>query len=279
MKKILVPTDFSPIADNAFRFAIELAVVLKSEILLYHVYSLDRFNYNLDFPKDEQPYARDMERKMERKRKRFNDLIIEKGVTVNTYVEEDDVFSLFNKKATQYGADLIIMGTKGATGLKAGILGSVATAAIDIATVPVLLVPPQRTYAPMKNIVLAMGNSNVKKAVVAPLHELAKNLGTEITILNVNSGNQPLAKTLAFEGVTISYREIPLTKSVNESINNFICKEGCDMLCMVRRKKSLFESLFKKSITRTQVLENQVPLLVLPDSSTVLTGLLKRIIN
>ncbi|MGB5203615.1 MAG: universal stress protein, partial [Eudoraea sp.] len=36
MKKILVPTDFSPVADNALQYAIEMAAGFKSEIYLYH---------------------------------------------------------------------------------------------------------------------------------------------------------------------------------------------------------------------------------------------------
>src|SRR5882672_3117455 len=40
MKTILVPTDFSPIAENAMRFAADMAQHIKAAVLLLHVYQL-----------------------------------------------------------------------------------------------------------------------------------------------------------------------------------------------------------------------------------------------
>lgn len=56
-----------------------------------------------------------------------------------------------------------------------------------------------------------------------------------------------------------------MSKDINETINEFIQKEGCDLLCMIRREKGFFESVFKKSITKAQVFSNQIPLMVLPE--------------
>ncbi|HMQ48425.1 MAG TPA: universal stress protein [Saprospiraceae bacterium] len=59
MQKILVPTDFSPVADNALNYAIEIAAKFESELLLYHVYTFHRkVDFNWDFPEDEQPYVK-----------------------------------------------------------------------------------------------------------------------------------------------------------------------------------------------------------------------------
>jgi nucleotide-binding universal stress UspA family protein len=265
MKKILVPTDFSPIADNAFRYAIEIASVLGSEILLHHAYTLDRFNFNLDFPRDKQPYAREMERKMRKKMQGFQAQVDAKGVGVETKVEEEDIFSLFNRKAIENEIELIIMGTKGASGVKGGVFGSVAAAALDSAEVPVLLIPPDRTFSSIENVVLATDHKGFTANVVAPLRNLVRHLDAEVTLLNVKDGNEAVIDAVHFEGVKTSFKEVPMSGSINESINDYICKEGCDLLCMIRRRKSLLESFFQKSITKTQVFENQVPLLVLPD--------------
>ena len=40
MKKILVPTDFSPIADKALDFAIQTAKLLQLEVHLIHVFNV-----------------------------------------------------------------------------------------------------------------------------------------------------------------------------------------------------------------------------------------------
>ena len=59
MHKILIPTDFSHVADNALDYAIEIASKLKSELYLYHVYMMNkRSDYDWSFPNDQQPYVK-----------------------------------------------------------------------------------------------------------------------------------------------------------------------------------------------------------------------------
>ena len=39
MKRILVPTDFSPTAEKAFRYALAIAARAKGTIVLYHLFT------------------------------------------------------------------------------------------------------------------------------------------------------------------------------------------------------------------------------------------------
>lgn len=268
MKKILVPTDFSPVADNAMRYAIEIAAEFKSELYLYHVYSFDRFNYDLNFPEDEQPFTEKVERKMNLTKLRFIEKITQNGLSVKTIVEQGDIFSLFKRKVKKHGIDLIIMGSKGASGLKKVIFGSVTATALEMANVPMLVVPPGNSFHPLQHIVIAMGHYEVSPSVLSPLQKLASKFGAKATLLNVNTGSDRNAYRkidLSLEGVETTYREVPMSKSINETINKFIQEEGCDLLCMIRREQGFFKSVFKKSITMAQVFSNQVPLLVLPE--------------
>ena len=136
MKRILVPTDFSPFADNALNHAIEIAAKFKSELYLYHVYSFDRFNYDVNFHKHEQPFTEKVNHSMNRTRQRFMEKITQNGLLIQTIVEQDDIFSLFDSKVKKHGIDLIVMGSKGATGLTKVIFGSVAATALEMAKVP-----------------------------------------------------------------------------------------------------------------------------------------------
>ncbi len=268
MKKILVPTDFSPVADNAILYAIEIAAKFKSELYFYHVYSLDRFNYDLNFSKHEQPFTKKMEQKMNHTAMRFKDKTTQYEIAVQTHVELGDIFSLFSKTVEKHAIDLIIMGSQGATGLKKVIFGSAAAMALDMAEVPVLVVPPKHSFCPLEHIILATDHNGIGQNVVTPLQKLASRFGAKVTVLNVKTGppeNIRQKSSLSFAGVETTYCEVPMTKSINESINEFIRKEGCDLLCMVRREKGFFESIFKKSITKAQVFNSKVPLLVVPE--------------
>ena len=45
MKKILFPTDFSYVSNNAFIYALKLADSINAEIITMHVYHLPQANY------------------------------------------------------------------------------------------------------------------------------------------------------------------------------------------------------------------------------------------
>lgn len=268
MKKILIPTDFSPVADNATRHAIEIASKFKSKIYLHHVYSFDRFNYDLEYPLEKQPYTKQLERRMKRTKLKFMKKIMENGLSIQTLVERDSIFSLFERKAIEYGIDMIVMGSEGASGLKKVVFGSVAASALEMANVPVLVVPPEHNFRQLENIVLAIDHSEIAPDVLSPLQKLAFKFGAKVLIINVSTdSNKSTNKMsdLSLEGVETTFREVPMSESINETIREFVENEGCDILCMIRREKGFFESFFQKSIIKAQVFSNQVPLLVLPE--------------
>jgi nucleotide-binding universal stress UspA family protein len=270
MQKILIPTDFSPIANNALDYAIEIAAKFESGILLYHVYTFHRkVDFNPDFPEDQQPYVKKIERQMNFTKLKFMEKIKQKGLAIQTKVEEDSIFSLFDRKLKKHDVSLIIMGSKGASGFEKVIFGSVAATALEMAKVPILVVPPNHSFLPIERIVFATDLKDISISILSPLQELAMKFGAKVTILNVNTGsskNTQRENTLHLEGVETTYQEIPMSKSINDSINEFIDKNKIDLICMVRREKSFFESLFKKSISKLQVYNSKIPLFVLPEN-------------
>ncbi len=71
-------------------------------------------------------------------------------------------------------------------------------------------------------------------------------------------------------GIDISLEEVPHTfhkfsgsNEVNEIVNLFVSEENADMICMIRRGRGFWENLFHKSVTRKEIFNSPVPLLVL----------------
>lgn len=268
MKKILVPTDFSLVADNALEYAIEITAHFKSEIHLYHIYSFDRFNYDLNLPKEKQPYPKELERSMRGTKLKFIKKITEKGLSIRTFVEEDSLFSLFKTKVIAYGIDMIVMGSKGASGMTKVFFGSVAATALDMAKVPVLVVPPKHTFHPIGHIVLAIDQNRIAPEVLSPLMQLALTFGAKVTLLSIGTNSKKKTGPVLypnFDIVETVFREVPMYKNINETIDRFVQEEACELLCMVRREKGILRSLLHRSVTKTQVYRNLVPLLVLPE--------------
>lgn len=271
MKRILIPTDFSPVADNALRYAIEIATQFKSEIFLYHAYYIHKTDYNLDYPDDEQPYKRQVERKMEFTKRKYQEELRQRGLSVQTLLEHDSIYPLFKRKAKNYGIDLIIMGSKGASGLEKAIFGTVAATALELSKVPVLIVPPGHSFTQLKHLILAMDEEVLSEADLAPVQKLAGKFEAKLTGLHVRkaiSKSHPYKPDLYLKDVEITFREVPVSGSVNETINEFAKRNKCDLLCMVRREKVFLKSLFQKSITKSQVYNSNVPLLILPENQS-----------
>ena len=268
MKKILIPTDFSSVADNATQYAIEIAAAFKSKLFLYHVFSMKKSDYDLNFSNEKQPFKKKVKLSMEKTTEKFKEAITQKELTLKTKVYQGNIFSLFGRTVKKDGIALVVMGSKGASGINKIIFGSVAATALEKSKIPLLVVPPEYTFQPLRHIVLAIDHKEISPEVLSPLQELAAKFGAKVTILNIKKDSKKetrIENNIVLDDVETTYQEVPFSKSINNSISEFIKKEDCDLLCMVRRKKGFLESIYKKSITKNQVYNNQVPLLVLPE--------------
>ena len=276
MKKILVPTDFSPVADNALDYAIDLAAEFGSELLLYHVYFFYRKeDYDWDLPEDEQPFVKKIEKQMTVTKERFMEKINQKGVVIQTGIAETNIYSLFTKIVEKHKISLIIMGSKGASGLEKVILGSVAATALDVASVPLLVIPPNRSFLHLKKIVMTTDLNEVDTNIFSPLQHLIVKFDAKVTMLNVNPelSEATIQKNhFPIQDLETTYVEIPMSNNINKTINDFVRKHRFDLMCMIRREKGIFESIFKRSITLNQVYDNIIPLLVLPENSSTVQG-------
>ena len=139
--KILVPTDFSKSADHALARAIEFAKLAQGEIHLLHAYELPTTIGALDvplaLPQDFFDQVRDAsQRYLDERAKRAS----AQGVKVQTHLTCDAPTRAILDAAEKIGPDLIVMGTRGRTGMKHVLLGSVAERTVRLAACPVMTV-------------------------------------------------------------------------------------------------------------------------------------------
>ena len=155
-KKLLVPHDFSPCAEQALRSAVELAKVHGSELALVHVSELPA-NLPLDTlvtPADGGGPLRVDEYATRGARQQL-DAIAEPlrraGLAVSTLAVAGDVAEQILALATKVGADALVVGTHGRKGLSHLLLGSVAEKVVRSAPVPVVCVrTPAREATPTR---------------------------------------------------------------------------------------------------------------------------------
>lgn len=269
MQTILVPTDFSEQAGTAAKYAASLAKELNARLFLFHAYMLPT-------PVSEVPYVMvtvdDLQHENENIIKKEAEFLNQQfGVEIEWLVRigipSDEIKVLTEEK----NFDLIVMGMKGVGGLDK-IIGSTTTNAIRKVRNPVLIIPQNSDFEPLKTIVYATDlHYEIPINAYQPLITLSKHFQARINIVTVTRSNTP-AKTDALEwrnsfepylqGIEHDFSSVTDT-SVSHGITGFLDKHPGEMLVMVAHKHTFLERLFSKSKTTEMAYETRIPLLIL----------------
>jgi nucleotide-binding universal stress UspA family protein len=140
VKRILVPIDFSEHADSVIEWAAHLAEEHRSEIVLLHVYHLP-----VEFQQVEGAYLpadfwTSVKDEAKRTLAEYGERLRARGLTVREVVREGYPATMIEEEVTGQEADLIVIGSRGRTGLKHMLLGSIAERVVQKAPCPVLTV-------------------------------------------------------------------------------------------------------------------------------------------
>lgn len=268
MKKILVPIDFSTTADNAVNYAIALAKVMGSEIVLLHTYQV--MNTTGMFISVESYIKGDVAKQMLKVAKKIE---AELGASrVSTKIIKGDfvsvVVDIFNKQ----DFDLLLMGTEGANSVFETISGTYTSEVINKTKKAVLAIPDEATYKPLQNIVFAVDQKRIQgPEVVAPLVSLAKAYDALIRIYHVEADDEDkgidFTIEASLENVQHAFHYEMDADAISKHIEEFVEDYKPELLCMIRRKRPFVEQIFHKSATRREVLYSVIPLLILFEPS------------
>lgn len=142
MKKILVPTDGSECSLTAAKYATRIAKVDNAELFCIHVLVGVPYGYTTSASATDQ-YFSDIEEKVESWFDMVREMAKHECITdLKTEIFRDtkSVIASIVDYASSKDMDLIVIGTKGRTGLKRFLMGSVANGIVQHAHCPVLLV-------------------------------------------------------------------------------------------------------------------------------------------
>jgi len=142
-KIILVPTDLSPYAEEAFTYACELAVKLDATIHLVNVIGIPA----LGVPELGVAVTSAMIASMISDNQKALDALAAHapgGARIGRILmKTGDARDMINEAAREVDADLIVMGTHGRRGVSRALLGSVAETVVRTAPCPVLTIRPR----------------------------------------------------------------------------------------------------------------------------------------
>jgi nucleotide-binding universal stress UspA family protein len=139
-EKILVPIDFSEHSTAALEVAIELANAFDSKLHLLHCYQIQPGGispYGIAIPSS---YFTEIRDTAARQLAEWQAKHVPAGIPVDASTMSEFPSKAITMTAEEIGADLIVMGTRGLSGFKHVMLGSVAERTVRIAPCPVMTV-------------------------------------------------------------------------------------------------------------------------------------------
>ncbi|MGB0369107.1 MAG: universal stress protein, partial [Flavobacteriales bacterium] len=246
MKNILIPTDFSDNAMKAAEYAFRL-YSNDSTFILLNSYEVPTSGATMlisisDVLKKESITQLEAEQTR----------LLDKHPELSGRIEMKSLLGSPNSaiKQASENADVVVMGTKGASGLKELLIGSVASNVLSDVNCPVLAIPDGVSSSSPKRILFAADDQCLSDGILPEeLVALANNSQAEILILNIvgegelaHVGSNPEVNTqpiATFEGVSHSVHFIE-DKDINSGINRFMKNNPVDMLAMISRKNDLF---------------------------------------
>lgn len=212
IKHLLVPLDFSAASLNALEFAVQLAKRQNLNITLVHVIShgsLIQSGY------ESMPVASIVFEsiKTELKDKMSavaEDLLKRHSLGVNTLIATGAIAVEISRVASQMQAEMIVMGTHGASGIKEFFIGSNTYDVIKRSTCPVLSIPPNHQWNGFSKILFPVRDVPNALDKYQYLRKIIQKNQAKLIVLGIVKS--PAAKSIQSIQHSISYLDQELKK-------------------------------------------------------------------
>ena len=289
MKKILVPTDFSENAANALVYAIQLVKLVNGKLILFHNADFP-LNYTgtnifpggdlgmgidpaypagvLNNPELEQIQQEKINQLATRVRQDTGNTI-----PVKTFYKYGSFTDNLSEVIREEQADLVVMGTHGASTFLDRLVGTNTASVIKNSLVPVLAIPAEARFKPIKHIAYAVDLESDEDIFLDQLIAFAKPFGAIITLVHIKTENQPdkITDRMLLKELRTRYpgQYLQMTerqgKTVAQGLEEFIIESGSDLLAIGIHKHGFFHSVFHSTVPEQLVFHNTVPVVALPE--------------
>lgn len=196
MKRILVPTDFSPLAERALKVAAQLAKEFNGEIYLLHMLELPMqlvqstsSGSGVSSSSQSLPEALFF---MKLAKKRFSEIMSQpylEGIKVHETVEFHQAFNGIMEVSEEHNCDIIIMGSHGATGFHEMFIGSNTEKVVRNSTIPVLVIKNEHSDFRVENFVFATDCDLKNKHTLSKAKKFADKINAKLHLVYINTAS------------------------------------------------------------------------------------------
>lgn len=271
-KRILIPIDFSPCSIHALKEAVFFARIAQAELLLVHVVQNLLGNSELQAIMPGQNSLRDA--LIEQIEKQFDEVITEycSGVQLSYRIENGSAYRWAVQLAKEEPCQMIFMGTNGASGMQARLLGTNADRVVSLASCPVITIREPKETVGYKRIVMPIDTSKYSRQKVDLAIEISKIANSKLFVLGVStlSDDQTahqlkvlttqVAETLAQNQVDYDVNHI-LGQNLTEATLSHAYNNNADLIIIMTEQEPSIEALFLGEYAMQMVHQSTIPVL------------------
>lgn len=268
---IFFPTDFSKNAERALPFAAEIARKTGAKLTLFHA-SQDTIDMAPNFEAARDKVIQDANVHFDQLLEILDEKESYKNLNISTILQSGQPVTNLLSLVNEQKPDLIVMGTKGVTGDRNAIFGSVTTSVIQKSEVPVLAVPNGSRFDDFANIIFSTDYKDGDLSALKQTADFAKLFNSTVDVVHVDD-QKGLETEIKFRG----FRELVKTQVDYSKINfhlkyeydffpgmaDYIIDHTTSLLVMVRYKKTFWEKLAERNHSKEMAFYSNVPLLML----------------
>lgn len=273
MKTLLVPHDFSPTAMHALQYAVPFAKELGAKIVLFHAHPL------ADYYAEAPAYL--IIEKTETIRQaalsrlgRIRDSLLEKDsdLQVEMVVQQGPFQRELRAYVEEYPVEWVVMGTKGAQGIRKIFTGTQTAKVIGRTSCPVLAIPESSDFKGIRRILYTTNFEDETEGILQQIGLLATTFNANVHILHISTAEDEATQEI-FDWYQDVIREfVPekfttfhtmINPDIDKGIQAFVDSIKPDMLVMSTRRRNWKEYLIEGSHTQNMAFQTHVPLLAL----------------
>jgi len=276
MSTLLVPTDFSPCARGAVKYAIQLAGLTNSRLVFFHSAfaqiptrnSKTAYETAIDTTIEQKTRALEKETDKiyatlgQQRHPEQTSVLVKFGLSVPENIQQaiEDV-----------QPDIVVMGTQGASGLGKLIFGSTTADIITQAPVPVLAIPQRYRFRPIQKIICISDMSDNLTKEIESVMPWARELGVpvEVVYFDYGWGNQAdrqqlfenAAEQANYPQLAWVTRKADVTLSLEDNLRLYLKRQRAFVLATFTSERTFFEKMLLGSLTKDLAYKLAFPLL------------------
>lgn len=269
MQTILVPFDFSEEARNAFEFAQQLATKARCKLKLVHIVetpTTQSFStmgeMNLNSPQMNQIFFIELMEKRKNQLKEIEEQQEGKPFQFKTKIAFGNPYAGISAEIAEIKADLVVMGSKGSSGLEELLIGSNTEKVVRHSKCPVITVKQPVNADDIKHIIFASEFSAVNSTIIEHIKSLQELLEAELSLVKINTpsffetskdSRAKIEEFISRHGLTHTHSAIYNSASEEEGIIEYAEEVNADLIAMATHGRTGFMHLLSGSIAEDVV--------------------------